>query len=83
MSSTYPKVPEFRIGGVLDIGFILGGVWGVFLEVLRGVFMEVLRGAFMEVLGGVFLEVSGGTVLCLLYCARCSVLAAIGMSGAR
>ena len=37
----------------------------------------------MEVLGGVFLEVSGGTVLCLLYCARCSVLAAIGMSGAR
>lgn len=55
----------------------------MFLEVLRGVFMEVLRGAFMEVLGGVFLEVSGGTVLCLLYCARCSVLAAIGMSGAR
>ena len=45
--------------------------------------LEVLRGVLRGVLGGVFLEVSGGTVLCLLYCARCSVLAAIGMSGAR
>ena len=44
MSSTYPKVPEFRIGGVLDIGSILEEVLGVFLEVLGGGFPEVLEG---------------------------------------